>query len=125
MKLNRENSRGVALIDAYDQVSFTVRGEPFDGSVLVSPADGGIAWPVAGFAQLEAESFAAIVGRRPAVVLIGTGTRQRFPQPAVLRVLIEAGIGYEVMDNGSACRTYNLLASEGRDVVVALIAEAG
>lgn len=123
MKLNRDNPQGVALVDAYDDASFTVRGEVFRGSVLVSPAEGGAEWPVTAFAALDAEAFSTVVDRRPAVLLIGTGPRQRFPRPAALRTLIEAGIGYEVMDNGSACRTYNLLAAEGRDVVVALLRE--
>ncbi|ALM81985.1 Mth938-like domain-containing protein [Bordetella sp. N] len=57
----------------------------------------------------------------PEVLLIGTGTRQRFLAPAVLRPLLTVGVGVEVMDTQAAARTYNILMSEGRRVVVALI----
>lgn len=57
----------------------------------------------------------------PEVVIVGTGARQRFPAPQLLRPLIEAGIGFEVMDLAAACRTYNILASEGRAVAAALL----
>jgi uncharacterized protein len=55
------------------------------------------------------------------IVLIGTGERLDFPQPSVLRPLIEAGIGFEVMDTPAACRTYNILMGEERKVAAALI----
>jgi len=57
----------------------------------------------------------------PEVLLIGTGSRQRFLAPEVLRPLLMAGVGIEVMDTQAAARTYNILMSEGRRVVVALI----
>jgi uncharacterized protein len=38
-----------------------------------------------------------------------------------MRPLIDAGIGFEVMDTGAACRTYNILMAEGRQVLAALI----
>jgi len=54
-------------------------------------------------------------------MLIGTGTVQRFPDPVALRPLIEAGIGFEIMSTPAACRTYNILVAEDRQVVAALI----
>jgi uncharacterized protein len=57
------------------------------------------------------------------VVLLGTGARQRFPAPVLMRSLIDRGIGVEVMDTHAACRTYNILMAEGRDVAAALILE--
>jgi hypothetical protein len=58
------------------------------------------------------------------LVIFGSGSRIRFAAPAVLRPLIERGIGIETMDTAAACRTYNVLASEGRAVVAALLIEA-
>ncbi|NSL54371.1 Mth938-like domain-containing protein [Uliginosibacterium aquaticum] len=122
MKLNREAASGILLVDAHDPQSITVRGVAWSHSLLITP-DGVQAWAVAGFAALDAASLAAACALQPAVLLIGTGVRQRFPAPAVLRPLIEARIGFEIMDTGAACRTYNLLASEGRRVAAALILE--
>lgn len=78
-------------------------------------------WVQGGLAELCSEDIRRVAALSPAIVLLGTGSRQRFPPPAVLRPLIEANIGYEVMDLGAACRTYNLLAGEGRKVAAALL----
>ena len=58
---------------------------------------------------------------QPQILIIGTGPAQVFPSPRVLVPLMDAGIGYEIMDTGAACRTYNILVSEGREVVAALL----
>ena len=57
----------------------------------------------------------------PEIVLLGTGAQFRFPEPALLAPLYKAGIGVEVMDTPAACRTYNILLGEGRNVVAALL----
>jgi uncharacterized protein len=78
-------------------------------------------WPITSIEQLAADHLAAIVELRPEVVLLGTGPQLRFPEPALLAPLYRAGIGVEVMDTPAACRTYNILQGEGRNVVAALI----
>ena len=63
-----------------------------------------------------------------ASAIIGTGSTFTFPEPQLLAPLRNAGIGVEVMDTPAACRTYNILLGEGRNVVAALIvtpAQAG
>ena len=70
-------------------------------------------------AGLSAVLLVAFLGVE--IVLIGTGRRQRFPAPALMRPLMQARIGFEVMDLGSACRTFNILVNEGRSVAAALI----
>jgi len=54
-------------------------------------------------------------------VIFGSGERLRFPKPALLRTLIERRVGFEAMDTAAACRTYNVLVSEGRNVIAALL----
>ncbi len=66
-----------------------------------------------------------MLAHAPELVIFGSGERIRFVAPALLRPLIERGIGVETMDTGAACRTYNVLASEGRTVVAALLLETG
>ena len=75
------------------------------------------------FDALAEADMAAIAALECPIVLLGTGLRQRFPSPALLRPLIERRIGVEVMDSHAACRTYNILMAEGRDVAAALIVE--
>lgn len=57
----------------------------------------------------------------PEVILVGTGRRQHFPPRDVIRPLIDARIGFEIMDTGAACRTYNILLGEDRKVAAALL----
>ena len=78
-------------------------------------------WGPASFQDLNEEHIEAIARRKPELVLLGTGDRIHFPKPAVMRALTDAGIGYEVMDTAAACRTFNFIVAEGRDVAAALI----
>jgi uncharacterized protein len=78
-------------------------------------------WTRGGFDALAEEDFAALLALAPEIVLLGTGTTQRFPPPRLMRALIDARVGVEVMDTPAACRTFNILAAEGRRVAVALL----
>jgi uncharacterized protein len=73
------------------------------------------------FEALAAEDFERVRELAPAIVLLGTGVRQRFPHPRLYQSLTAAAIGVEVMDSGAAARTYNIIAAEGRRVAAALI----
>jgi uncharacterized protein len=81
-------------------------------------------WPVDDARRLDDAAMAAIAALEPEVVLLGTGPSQVFPPPATRAALLRRGIGIEAMNNPAACRTYNLLASEGRRVVAAIILPA-
>jgi uncharacterized protein len=74
-----------------------------------------------GFDALTEADFAALLSYEPEIVLLGTGGTLRFPHPRLVRALAEAGVGLEVMDTAAACRTFNILAAEGRKVVAALL----
>lgn len=92
-----------------------------NASLIVSPEQLLTDWPPQTLAELQAEHWASVLALRPEVVLLGTGARLVFPPPAVLSACYQAGIGVEVMDTGAACRTFNILAAEGRNVVAALL----
>lgn len=78
-------------------------------------------WAPAGFDALGEQDFAALLVHRPALVLLGTGARQRIPHPRLLRALTAAHVGVEAMDTGAACRTFNILVAEDRRVAAALV----
>ena len=78
-------------------------------------------WPVNDLSALDAEQLAPVFESAPTVVLLGTGTRQRFPRPEIYGLFGERGIGLEVMDNGALCRTFNILVAEDRAVTAAII----
>ncbi len=78
-------------------------------------------WPPEQFEQIERVHFEQLLTLEPEVVLFGSGERLRFPDAAIGRLLNDHGIGLEVMDTGAACRTFNVLAAEGRRVAAALL----
>ena len=121
MKLYRDDVEGLLLVTGYDAAHVAINRERHETSLLVMPGHDVRSWAVAGFGALTDADFAQIRDLSPALVIIGTGSRQRFPKPVLLRPLIDAGIGFEIMDTGSACRTYNILAAEGRQVAAALM----
>jgi uncharacterized protein len=80
-------------------------------------------WAPGGFEALQTADFDSIVALAPEIVLLGTGRTQQFPHPRLMRSLTDAHIGAEVMDTPAACRTFNILAAEGRKVAAALLLE--
>ena len=121
MKLNLEQNPDLNVVTGYGTDHVMINKDRHDGNVLLGTSRIVDGWAPRGFEGLSADDFAAVCELAPEVVIIGTGSRLRFPAPPVLRPLIEARIGYEVMDLPAACRTYNVLATEGRAVVAALL----
>ena len=74
-----------------------------------------------GFERLTEQDFSALLDLRPELVVFGSGRTFRFPHPRLTRALVEARIGFEVMDTRAACRTFNVLAGEGRKVLAAIL----
>lgn len=124
MKLQPDKSNSLT-INAYGSGWIEVNGQKFTHSLRVSSLAGASpeAWPVARFEELKAHDFECLTHSGAELVIFGSGQRLRFPQPAWLASLMKRGIGLETMDTAAACRTYNILASEGRKVVVLLLLE--
>jgi uncharacterized protein len=78
-------------------------------------------WGDSSIERIAAEDFAQLTRLQAQIVLLGTGPTQQFPHPSLLRPLIDAGVGVEVMDTLAAARTYNILVAEGRSVAAVLI----
>ena len=121
MKFEREQPDGRNAFTGYGEGYVEVNRRRHQSSLVVSGESLITGWPVAGVEGLAADHMAAIVALKPEVVLLGTGAKLRFPSPALLAPLYKAGIGVEVMDTPAACRTYNILQGEGRNVLAALI----
>ena len=100
-------------------------GEKIENSVIISSRGELIDWHCCRFEDITTAHFDQLAGYRPELVLFGSGTRLRFPPPAFLRSLMALRIGIETMDTLAACRTYNILAGEGRHVLAALLIEPG
>ena len=122
MKLQPDKS-DVQTISAYGPGWVGVGTEKITHSVIISSRGDRLAWAAGRFEELEAAHFEQLAQIEAEVVIFGSGTRIRFPQAAWLQPLMARRIGIETMDTPAACRTYNILAQEGRDVAVALLLE--
>jgi len=78
-------------------------------------------WTVSQVSDLKNEDFVRFASLGVEVVILGTGDTLVFPHPAIMQPLMNKGIGVEVMDTAAACRTYNILLSDGRQVAAGLI----
>ncbi len=125
MKLQPDKSNSL-IINAYGEGWIQVSGQKFCHSLVVSSLSGAtpIPWVVGHFEALKSADFDTLLTSGAELVIFGSGQQLRFPQPAWLKPLIDRGIGLETMSTAAACRTYNILASEGRKVVAALLLEA-
>ncbi len=121
MKLHTTSTQQYQTVTGYEVDSVDINAVRFTHSLLVLPEVAPLAWPVASFESLSAADFAPIEAQTPDVVILGTGSRQRFVHPKLLTSLTARRIGVECMDNQAACRTYNILMAEGRKVALALI----
>ncbi len=115
---------GGQIVEAYGGGGFRVGGEALTGSILVRPERPPLAWPVRRIEEITLAGLTALwAGENPPeVLLLGCGPRMAMPPGGLRRELREAGPVLEPMDTGAACRTYNVLLAEGRDVAAALIA---
>ena len=121
MKFQPDQLDGVNNITHYDVDSLRVQGELHTASVLVPWAGTPQPWNVERLDQLTPAHFEAVLAMDPEVVIFGSGAKLRFVSPALYRSLIDKRIGVETMDSGAACRTYTVLANEGRRVVAAIL----
>jgi uncharacterized protein len=120
MQFTRENANEANAILACTDREVRLAGRSIAGSAIVT-RETVIDWRPPGLDSLAIADFAALLELRPEVVLLGTGERQRLPSPSLYADFAARGIGLEVMDNRAACRTYNVLLGEFRNVAVALM----
>ncbi len=122
MKLHLNTDANQKLFTGYGDDHVLINDQRFDASLLLSPRGVEIApWAGLGFDALTAAHFEWVALREFDILLLGTGTRLRFPHPSLTPALLAARIGLEVMDVGALCRTYNILVAEGRSVGAAVL----
>ena len=113
----------VQSISAYGPGWVALDSEKITTSLIISSQGQRLDWPCRSFADLTPAHFEQIATLDAELVIFGSGERIHFPQPVWLRPLMAKRIGVETMDTQAACRTYNILAGEGRHVVAALLLE--
>jgi uncharacterized protein len=97
--------------------------EKIERSIVIGSRGEKFDWKCLRFEDLTEEHFTQLAVSQPELVIFGSGTRLRFAPPVLMRALMQQRIGIETMDTLAACRTYNILAGEGRQVIAALLIE--
>lgn len=121
MDLSFEHPGDYLFVRRVGAGTVTVVDRDFRKSILLTPQQVVEDWEATDAARLTLADVEKIAGLQPELVLLGTGERQVFPPAEVMAGFLRRGIGIEAMTNGSAARTYSLLAGEGRKVVAAFI----
>lgn len=121
MQLNLHSTSDHLAVRAFHGDSVTIGSETYTHSILFSPEGPVTPWSASDVDSLGEEHIAQLMEGKPEVVILGSGDRLKFPPPRLIARFHGNQIGFEVMANDAACRTYNVLASEGRDVRAALI----
>lgn len=114
------DQQGQVFIHGHDLDFIAVSGQKYTTSIIVDSTKGVEIWQCNSMAELSEKDFQKLADLNPALVLFGSGAKLTFPPPVLLKPLIVKGIGLETMDTAAACRTFNVLAGEGRRVVAAL-----
>lgn len=121
MKFHLQKDAGINVIAHFGDDYFHINEQRFSSSVIVTP-ESVTPWQRS-LTDLSADDFSALLEHRPETIILGTGTRIQFPEPALTRPLIEAQVGLETMTTDAACRTYNVLAGDRRKVTALLFLE--
>ena len=111
-------------ISSYASRSVTINETVYEQSLVLTADQLHCPWEVSSLEDLDEDALAPVLDSKPAVVLLGTGDRQRFPDAKLFALFGERGIGLEVMDTGALCRTFNILIAEDRAVTAAIILES-
>lgn len=114
-------SRSQNFIRAYEAGEIRLGDQVLRANCLIAPEQVISDWSVRSVATLSTTDLQPIFALKPELVILGTGMRQQFPAPAIQAAFLAREIGFEVMDLGAACRTFNVLLSEDRRVVAALL----
>ena len=123
MQINEYQADSNLQIKAYQPGSITVGNQCYQQSIVISPSSVHTVTPRT-IAELTAKDLAFLIDLHPEVVILGTGNQQHFPAPELLADLIDHQIGTEIMDTSAACRTFNVLLAESRNVVAYLLIDS-
>ncbi|HET7774797.1 MAG TPA: Mth938-like domain-containing protein [Azospira sp.] len=121
MKLHRDNTEGHYSFTGYGEDYVAINGKNHQGNLVLLPRRLILDWTDASFEALTQADFDFLAELKMEIMILGTGAKQRFPHPQLLQGLMRAGVGLEVMNTQAACRTYNILVAEGRNVGCALL----
>jgi uncharacterized protein len=120
MKFSEEHDNRQYIITGYDHQSIRINDRGFNQGFILTSAHFNPDWEPQVYADLEVSHLDDIFALQPELILLGTGKKQIFPAKDIYLALVRSGIGFEVMNTQAACRTFNILTADDRNVAAAL-----
>ncbi|QBZ83281.1 membrane protein [Hydrogenovibrio crunogenus] len=121
MKFTEHRDSNILSVKKYQPGLVKINDIDVHSSCFLSQIELKTDWPCQHISELTESHLDQLLELTPEVIILGTGEHQTFPAPKFFAYCAQKGIGLEVMDNAAACRTYNVLTTEDREVVLALI----
>jgi uncharacterized protein len=121
MRFTQDVSSGIHLIRGYADGELRIDDAVYRGAVILSAATILSEPAIRDLNELISLHPPRILALDPEIILLGTGRKQIFPAASFGAQFLQVGIGFEVMDTGAACRTFNVLVSEQRRAVAWLL----
>jgi uncharacterized protein len=119
LKFTREMS-GSLIIQRVTETAIMINGNAYSQSIALTPEEVFADWGTKTVADLAEADFEYLLAKMPEIILLGTGRQNVFPPRELLFAFARRGIGLESMDTAAAARTFNVLATEGRQVAAVL-----
>lgn len=116
-----EDTTQQLLVTHYAIEGIRIKDTLYETNILITPIGEILTWPVKTLEELDVEYRRKIIEYQPEIVIIGTGAAHQFPDLNVIRHFSNHKIGIEIMNTAAACRTYNILVLEGRQVAAGLM----
>ncbi len=120
MKFSEDTQSNHNNISRYEEGFVEIKGKQINTSVVISAEELIADWEPKKFSELSADHCKLLLAPKPDVIILGTGKKQQFPERDILKLFAQNQIGVEIMDTTAACRTFNVLLSEDRNVVAGL-----
>jgi len=121
MRFTQDSNSAAHFVRSYGGGELRINDNVYRAAVIVSASTVVTASDIRTMEDVNLLDPARILALDPELILLGTGPRQSFPSAAFGAQFLRAGIGFEVMDTGAACRTFNVLVGQQRRVVALLL----
>jgi uncharacterized protein len=121
MKIQPDRAEGRNQITRMEDQAIWVNHQAFHTSILIPHEAPVQVWSAKTVESLTPSDMEALIALRPELIILGTGSILSFPDSALIARIYQAGIGFEAMSTPAACRTFNVLVSEGRQVLGAMM----
>ena len=111
------------IVQSYGTGRFRVSRIEYQGSIIVLPGRT-VSWHIAKHDDINIKNLAVVIEEEPRIeiLLIGCGQMMQLLPRELTDACRRKGLAVDAMDTGAACRTYNILAAEGRRVAAGLVA---